>query len=68
MPIEIGRLRLLPIAVLVFLLIRDIADLIEQPMHRLGLHSYSWVIATVLFTLVVGLALVSFARRRSRTS
>jgi hypothetical protein len=26
------------------LVIHDLVDLIDQPMHRLGLHTYSWVI------------------------
>ena len=27
------------------LVIHDLVDVIDQPMHRLGLHTYSWVIA-----------------------
>lgn len=43
--------------------IHDWADLIEQPLHRLGLHSTAWVItAGCLGLLLVAVATIAFCR------
>jgi hypothetical protein len=50
------------------LVIHDLADLIEQPLHRLGLHSFYWVIASGLLGLLILLGIAGISRRfRSRT-
>jgi hypothetical protein len=45
--------------------IHDWADLIEQPLHRLGLHSAAWVIvAGCLGLLLVAASTVAFRQVR----
>jgi hypothetical protein len=41
----------------------DAADLIERPLHRLGLHSAAWVLAAFAIAVVLVLAAVWMARR-----
>lgn len=41
----------------------DAADLIERPLHRLGLHSAAWVLMAFAIAAVLVLASVWFAKR-----
>jgi hypothetical protein len=47
------------------LAIHDLADLFEQPLHKLGLHGAAWVIATGCLG-VLALAATRLAYRRIR--
>ena len=49
------------------LVIHDWADLIEQPMHRLGLHGAAWVITAGCLGLLL-LAAMTMAFRRLASS
>jgi len=57
-----GRDRLLPIAPAV---IKDPGDLIEKPLHLLGLHHSSAIAVAAVVGLVLGVGLILLMRRRT---
>ena len=57
-----GRDRLLPIAPAV---IKDPGDLIEKPLHLLGLHHSSAIAVAAVIGLVLGVGLILLMRRRT---
>jgi nitrate reductase gamma subunit len=60
-----GRDHLLPIAPVV---IKDPADLIEKPLHLVGLHHASAMAVVAVAALVLGVGLVLLLRRRALRS
>jgi hypothetical protein len=43
--------------------LQDLADIVEQPLHKLGLHGASWVIAAGCLGLLL-IAAITFGLRR----
>jgi hypothetical protein len=60
-----GRDHLLPIAPVV---IKDPADLIEKPLHLVGLHHASAMAVATVVALVLGVGVILLLRRRTLRS